>query len=137
MTLECFGTGDEILDAFKDFSGIAFSSGLEEQVSSSHEYTRGAEAVSFAAWVPGLTIVSRWRRWSRLTRAREEGKLPASWATFAMVAVQVRLISHQRTIIINHQNCQRGRHCCRYDVSSPDSSTSGRVYRCLSQGRTR
>ncbi|KOX77338.1 Monocarboxylate transporter 9 [Melipona quadrifasciata] len=88
------------------------------------EYTARAEAVPFAVWVPGLTIVSRRRRRSRLTRAREEGKHSASWATFAMVAAQMRLTSVQRGTIGIRAD-RRQRRCCRYAVSSLDSFMSG------------
>lgn len=97
------------------------------------EYTARAEAVPFAVWVPGLTIVSRRRRRSRLTRAREEGKHPASWATFAMVAAQMRFTSVQRRTL--RIRADRQRRCCRYAVSLLGSSTSGPVYHCLNQGR--
>lgn len=127
---------EKLLDCFNDLPGnVSSLSRLEEQVSPSHEYTTRAKAESFAVWVPGLTIVLRRRRRSRLTRAREGGKLRASWAIFAMVAVQARSISHlERTA--GRPRCQQHLRCCRCAVSSPDSSTSGRVYHYLSQGRT-
>ena len=96
------------------------------------EYNTRTEAVRFAAWVPGLTNVSRRRRWSQVIKVLLG--LGESGAAIAMVVDHCMV---DRVPIINRQTTLHRSGCPYYRcvVSSPGSFMSGLVYRCLSQGR--
>lgn len=96
------------------------------------EYNARTETVRFAAWVPGLTNVLRRRRWSQVIKVL----LGESGAAIAMVVDHCmvdRVPTINRQTTLHRPGRQHPYYRCA--VSSPGNSTSGLVYRCLSQGR--
>lgn len=98
------------------------------------EYNARTEAVRFAAWVPGLTNVSRRRRWSQVIKVLLG--LGESGAAIAMVVDRCmvdRVLTVNCRTTLHRPGRQHPYYRCA--VSSPGNSTSGLVYRCLNQGR--
>lgn len=126
-----------LLEIFRSRLGILWIEVTVDRwfVSVVEYYTARTEAVRFAAWVPGLTIVSRRRRWSQVIKVSvglgEHGAANAMVVDHCMVD---RVPTINRQTISSHRPAGQ-RPCYRCAVSSPGSSTSGLVYHCLNQGR--